>query len=296
MSNSTAATLLTYIQGITKIDITSIGLPGVEQAMMLNVIDKANREYYQKFTLGGGEPRTDRTAETGGTLAADTTLNGAITTASTSIVLDSVTGYPTSGAGMVWQSLSPDFIEYTNISSLTLTGVTGIDYSHDDNSAFTILYALPTNFDSFRSADDSQDGVTVNGVPYTFTSGIPTSNQFSVYDNGTTKYLVFPKGLSGDYFVRYNKGPTSITSTSTVVDVPIGDEDFIVYRGVEHVFRTIGADPNKIIDARRMADKQLLDALKTRNVGKKLKSGRPYMVGGYRNRYPLNEAVNQFIF
>lgn len=280
-----ASQIITDAEAITKIDSSSIGLAGLEQAMLLRVIDKANREYYNKFTIGGGEPHSSRTAETGGDLAADTTLNGAVTSASTSIILDSVTGYATSGAGIIWKDSQPDFVEYAGISTLTLTGATGIGYDHDDEEAFSVLYALPSNFESFRSADDSPDGVTVNGVPYTFVSGIPTGNNFSVYDNGTTKYLIFPKGLSGTYSCRYNKGATSISVPASTLDVPVDDEDFVIYRVVEHIYRILNVDPNKVVEARQIANKCVLDALKRRNVGKRLKTGRQWKMSSYLSEY-----------
>lgn len=286
---STAGTLIGFAESIASIDRTTIGIPGCEETFLLNVVDKANREYYNKFILGGGEPRSDRTAETGGTLAAATTLNGAITSASTTIVLDSVTDYATSGAGAVWDDTNPDFIEYTGISTLTLTGVTGIGYSHEDADAFSVLYALPSNFESFRSASDSPDGVEVDGIPYRFTSGVPLGNQFAIYDNGTTKYLFFHKDATGDYSVRYNKGATSISATGTTVDVPVSDEDFITYRLVEHIFNVIfGAGSLQAQGAKATADKIMLDALKRRNVGKRLKIGRPWGVR-FRTGIPLSE-------
>lgn len=275
--SSTAGTLIGLAESISSIDSSTIGIPGCESTALLNIVDKANREYYNKFQLGGGEPHSDRTAETGGTLAASTTLNGAITSASTSIILDSVTGYPTSGAGVVWDDSSPDFIEYTGITTLTLTGVTGIGYNHEDADAFSVLYALPANFESFRSAIDAPDGVETNGMPYRYTSGVPIGNEFGIYDNGTTKYLFFYKNSSGDFSIRYNKGATSITVTGTETDVPKSDEDFIVYRLVEHISNIIyGAGSVQGQVARQTANKIMLDALKRRNVGRRLRVGRPW--------------------
>lgn len=289
---STAGTLLTLAESKASIDRTTIGIPGCEETHLLDVVDKANREYYNKFLLGGGEPRSDRTAETGGALAADTTLNGAITTASVSVILDSVTGYATSGVGAVWDDTSPDFIEYTGISTLTLTGVTGIGYSHADEADFSILYALPANFESFRSTSDSPDGVDVNGIPYRFTTGVPVGNQFSVYDNGT-KYLLFSQGTTGNYSVRYNKGATTISATGTSVDVPVADEEFIVFRLVEHISDIIyGAGSVQSQVARQKANKVMLDALKRRNVGKRLRSGRPWGVNDRVHGIPISEYQN----
>lgn len=55
-----------------------------------------------------------------------TTLNGAITTASTSIVLTSGTDFASSGT----VEIEGDLITYTGKSTHTLTGVTGISFSH----------------------------------------------------------------------------------------------------------------------------------------------------------------------
>jgi hypothetical protein len=290
MANSTIGTLIGYAEAKASIDRTTIGIPGCEETMLLYVGDRANREYYSKFIQGGGEPKTDRKSETGGTLAADTTLNGAITTASTSIILDSVTGYATSGAGAVWSDSNPDFIEYTGISTLTLTGATGIGYSHDDEDTFTVMYALPSNFESFRTSPDNPDGVMVNGIPYRHTTSSPVGNQFYVYDNGTTKYLLFPRDTTGRYDVNYNEGATALTTTASVVDTPIDDENFIVERIVEHIFNIIyGAGSTQGQIAKQDANKILLDALKRRNVGKRLRAGRSWGTGSGVRGIPLSE-------
>lgn len=288
---SSAETIIGYAENIAKIDRTSIGLSGLEETMLLNVLNKANREYFNKFLLGGGEPKESFKLETGGTLIADTALAEDITTATTDFDVDSATSYPSSGALIVWDNNDPDYVAYTGKSSNNLTGVTGIGYSHEDNDAVSALYALPTNFASFRSTDDSPDGVSVNGVPFTFVTGVPIGGQFATYDNGTTKYLHFPRGLTGDYAVKYNQGATSITLTSTSVDVPVDDEDFLVYRLAEYIFRVLGTDPMKMQEARGTANKILLDALKRRNVGKRPKHGRSF--GGTRLGYPPSEAIGQ---
>lgn len=292
---ATAATIITYIEGITKIDTQSIGIAGLEETMMLAVIDKANREYYNKFILGGGEPRSDRTAETGGTIISGTQLAEAVTSATTDFDVDASSSFTSSGALAIWDNEEPDFIEFTGNAANNFTGVTGIGYNHAIGDVVTQLYALPSNFDSFRSAADSPDGVKMDGVPYRFTTGTPVGNQFAIYDNGTTKYLVFPRNLTGEYSIKYNKGATAISTTSTSLDVPVDDEDFVIYRGVEHVYRVLNVDPEKAQEARSIANKVMLDALKRRNVGKRLRTGRPFAVGGYLNNYPASEAVNQFI-
>lgn len=293
---STASTIISYIEGIAKFDSQSIGIPGLEQTILLAVIDKANREYYNKFLIGGGEARSDRSAETGGTIIAGTELAEGVTSATTDFDVDSSSAFVSSGALAIWDNLDPDFCEFTANAANNFSGVTGIDYNHETNDAVTQLYALPSNFESFRSDADSAAGVKVDGIAYHYTTGVPVSNEFAVYDNGTTKYLFFPRDLTGDYSVRYNKGATTISSTSSTIDVPVADEDFVIYRGVEHAYRVLNIDPNKVQEARNIADRTMLSALKRRNVGKRLRPGRFYNVGGYRNAYPPSESVNQFIF
>lgn len=290
---STVATIIGYAEKVTSIDSSTIGIPGAEQAMLINIVDKANREYYNRFLRGIGEPKADMVAETGGTIVASTTLDGAVTSASTSIILDSVTGYATSGAGVIWDNASPDIVEYTGISTLTLTGVTGIGYNHEDADEFSVLYALPANFGSFRSTQDSPDGVEVDGVQYRFVTGTPYGNQFAEYNNGTTRYLFFPLGVTGDYSVRYNKKAATITATTDSIDVPVDDEDFIVYRVAEHIYDVVyGAGSTQSQFAHAQANRILLDALKRRNVGKRLKTGRSWGVNGRRDGIPLSEYQN----
>ena len=282
---STASALLTLAESKASIDSSSIGIAGLETTHLLTVIDKANREYYTKFLHGGGEAPVG--SESGGDLAADTTLNGAITSASVSIILDSVTDYPSSGSGAVWTT-EPDFIAYTGISTLTLTGVTGINYDHADAAQFSILYALPADFESFRSAQDSPDGVKVNGIPYRFTTGVPVGNQFARHGD----YLLFSRGTTGHYSLTYNAGVTAITSTRTAVQVPLIDEDFIVFRLVEHmtdILYGMGSTQSQV--ARQRANAVMLSALKRRNVGKRLRHGRQWG-RTYRNGVPLHEYQN----
>ena len=68
-----------------------------------------------------------------------------------------------------------------------------------------------------------------------------------------------------------------IDDESDSVTVPVEDEDFLTFRLVEHCYRTL--DPVGFATlaeiARRNANKILLDALKRRNLNKRLRVGRP---------------------
>lgn len=75
-------------------------------------------------------------------------LNGAITTASTSVVVDDGTNFATSGT----IEIEGDLIAYTGKSSNTLTGVTGISASHATDSPVRQWKALTTNIATRLSA------------------------------------------------------------------------------------------------------------------------------------------------
>ena len=83
-----------------------------------------------------------------------------------------------------------------------------------------------------RSEEGFEDGVSVDGNPYFFTSGTPIGFKYAIYDNGTTKYLHFPQGLTGKVFVRFNGVPTVIDAESDTIDVPTKDEDYVVWKGI----------------------------------------------------------------
>lgn len=276
---ATASTLITRATNITKIDKDTIGIPGLEDTQLLSIVDMANRQYVNKFRLGGGEPLPSQASETGGTLTATTTLSANVTTATTEVTVASAANAESGGgAAIIWDQDIPDVIEYgSSDQSTTLSTVTGIAFSHESGDEVQFIPALPSNFASFRSTHDSPDGVLVEGSAYTFTSDLDVNDgNFSIYDNGTTKYIVFPRGLTGDYFVRYNRTSTTIDELTDSVDTPLDDEYFIVYRLVEHINRVLGLDTQ---EPRALADKILRDGLKRRNTGKRIKPGRRYEVG-----------------
>ena len=275
---STAGTIIGLAQDKVKFNRTTIALPGLQSAHLLHVIDQADREYNNKFKLGGGEPKRTIATEDGGTLVATTTLSADADDGATSFSVASATNATDGGgAAAIWDENMPDIVEYTNGSASPITGVTLLDFAHESGDLVQWLPALPSNFGSFRGTDDNPGGVWVNGVPFQPVSGVPYTAQYRLYDNGTTQYILFPQGLTGDYFLRYNKSGTTIDEESDNVTVPVEDEDFLTFRLVEHCYRTL--DPVGFATlaeiARRNANKILLDALKRRNLNKRLRVGRP---------------------
>lgn len=266
MANSTAATIIGYAWKILKVESTVI-TPGLQTEMMLNVLNKGNMEWLRTFRRGG-EPPIARRAETGYGLIAATALASDQATTDVTAVLDDSTSFSASGAIVVVNNEMSDIQEYTSNAANTLSGVTGIDFAHSDGERVVQLYPLPANFHSFRTNEKARFGILVNGVPYDFSSAVPEGLRFSVYDNGTTKYLWFPVGLTGDCTVVYNKSTTTIDDTTDIVDVPPEYEDFLVHRLAEHGRRVRGDNVDRIQDERNRADLILREAMRERNFGK----------------------------
>lgn len=237
---SIASTFLNRAQNTLDFSRTEIGVAGLESANLLTVLNSAVKEFHASFDKSG-EPNSILRKEYGYTLPSDTALNGGLASGATSIVLDSsaFTNAPTasiaSGAIAIWDNNRPDYAEFgANDLSTTLSTVTLVSFAHEDNDVVSLLVALPSDFDTFRSEEGYEDGVSVDGVPYFFTSGDPIGRKFAIYDNGTTKYMHFPQGLTGDVFIRYNKAPTVISAETTTVDIPVKDEDFAYWKLVEY--------------------------------------------------------------
>lgn len=268
MPNSQVSTIIGYATNILKIDADTIGVPGLENTQLLSFADQANREYHNAHLKAGGELPSMMARETGGTLVSATTLASSQASNATTAVLTDGTNFDSSGAFAVYGSGTADIEENLGKTTNTLTGVTGVGFAHDEGDVVAKLYSLPSSFGSLRQVEDAGDGVVVNGVQYYYTSGIPIGNQVSIYNNGTSKWLWFPQGASGDYLVHYNKTTESLDDLTDVIDIPVDDEYFMVWRIIEMGREVMGDDPARIQQARQRADSILLDALKRRNIGK----------------------------
>lgn len=263
-----ASTCLDRVEKTCDFDRTSVSVPGLESTNMLTVINSAVKEYFASFEKSG-EPPTLIKRETGYTLVANTNLNGALASGATSIVGDSFASFGSSGAIAIWDNDRPDYAEFgANNLTTTLSSVTGVSFAHEDDDVVSLLYALPAAFDSFRSEEGYEDGVSVDGNPYFFTSGNPVGNKFAIYDNGTTKYLHFPSGLTGDVFARYNAVPTVIDGEGDTIDIPTKDEDFAYWRGVQYAALKLERF-DLVAEAKEQAASILNSAHIRRSIGKR---------------------------
>lgn len=285
---SVASTFLDRAERTLDFDRTSIGIPGLESTHLLTVANAAVKEYFASFEKSG-EPSSILRKETGYTLVADTNLNGSLASGATSIVGDSFASFGSSGAIAIWDNDRPDYAEFgANNLTTTLSTVTNVSFAHEDDDVVSLLYALPSNFDGFRSEEGYEDGVSVDGAPYFFTSGNPVGRKFAIYDNGTTKYLHFPQGLTGDVFVRYNAAPTVVSAEGSTIDIPTKDEDFVFWKLVEYA-----APKLERIDMYQLAVKKAFELLNSAHIRKNISKRprlRPMRTGSGLSRSMIFDA------
>ena len=276
----TAETIIGKARDLVRAESTS-DVPVIADSFMLTALTDGNMKWARAFNKTG--PIVFQ-RETGFDLAADTSLDGAITTASTSVILTSATNFDSSGGIVVWDDNMPDVISYTGKSSNTLTGATGIAFAHESSDPVQKLYALPSTFGSFRESAIYGDGVLVNGVPLSFIGGPPTAGFFSMYDDGTTKFLWLARGSTGSASVLFNKASATIDSTDDTVDVPEEFQFFLIWHLVAFAFMGRENNANAFLFAQNESNKLLQEALRNRNIGKKI---RPRSFGRLTKDYAI---------
>lgn len=246
--------------------------PVMSDSFMLSALSDANMEWARAFRRDGAEPIVFQ-RETGFDLKTETAINDAAgtTTATTTITVDAQTFPDSAGVAVVWDDNIPDLFSYTSQTSTTFAGVTGLAFAHEDNDPIAALYKLPTNFGSFRAAPDYGDGVNAGG-PLRFMGGAPVSGYFSMYDDGTSKYLWLPRQMTGSASVWYDKVSTTIDELSDTVDVPTEAQFFLVWRLV--AFGLMGREQSigAMQVANAQADKILQEHLEDRNINKKIRT------------------------
>ncbi len=266
MANSSASTIIERAWKKLRKSGSSTDLPALQEAEMLASLQDIMDEWRRAFSIGSGEPPITMRKETGIDIKAGTTLASDQASGATTAVLTSATNLDTAGAYVVYDDGMPDVQENTGKASDTLSGVTGSDWAHESGDQVIKLYALPSNFHSFRSTPECRDGVQVNNTPYSKVPDDPKGGQFALYDNGTTKYLWLPPGLSGSARVFYNKNSTTIDDTNDLVDWAPEYDAFGVWRLVEMggVGEDVDMNASKIAYAKAAADKILAQALSLR--------------------------------
>lgn len=272
---ASAENIITNVRRIIRAESGS-DAPVVQDAFLYEAIMDGQNKWLDAFQQGG-EDQISSQRETGFDLVADTTLNepSDISSSDTEFTVDDNLDYDaTSGALIIWDDGMPDFVNYTTYTSGTKTfsGVTGIAFDHEDEDEVQKLYKLPTNFGSFRESPNWGDGVLVGGLPYKFMNGVPSPGHFSLYDDGTNKFLVLPSGLTGSASVLFNAAYSDIDATSDTVAVPDKWKFFLIWHCVAFSYIGREEDVNKMLFAQQQSDMVLSRALRNRNTGKKIRT------------------------
>lgn len=239
-------------------DRTSVGVPGLESTNLLTVVNSAVKDYFASFDKSG-EPSKYLQAEEGYSLVADTVLDGDLAAGATTIPVEAATGWVATGGAAIWQGERVDYVEFLSRTLTTsLPNASGVNFAHDDGETISQLYEVPSDFDSLRSEEGYVDGVSVDGIPYFYTSGPPIGRTFTIYDSQSTKYLHFPRGTTGDAFLRYNAVPTVVDAETDSVDIPTKDEDYAMWAVVKYaapllerpdMYQIAGAEMLKILNS-----------------------------------------------
>ena len=153
----------------------------------------------------------------------NTTLNGAITTSTTTITLTSGTDFDSSGR--IWieekSTNSIDFVDYTGKSTNNLTGATKIDISHADDQRVEKLYGVPSDYaKTIRMFVDSQE--------YHFDRSPHLLPPAGAYRTEGAFFLM-PRSLGAkDVTLIYQKSPldlsTGVTATDDAKSIDIPEE------------------------------------------------------------------------
>lgn len=279
MPNPSASAIIGLARDLLRAESQS-DVPVIGDAFMLKAVANADKRVLRAYRRSGGNHPTDRALEWGDELIADTAVNDSdgITTSDTTWTVDDASDFDSSGAIAFWTGGMPDIGYYTGTTSTTFTGGSGLGFAKSDNDGVQALYALPSNFGSFRRSEEYGDGVQLNGVPLTYMEGPPKPGHFSTRSDGTTTYLWLPRGATGTVSALFEKDSNTIDSVDDLISVPDDWQFVYAWRCIEMGLFGRG-DYGLISLAKAKADEEQLDILKDRNVGRRVRV-RPLMTIG----------------
>lgn len=280
MANPTASSIIVLIRNLLRADSGS-DVPVISDSFLLTAISDGNGKYSQEFNSDGNEPLVFQ-REYGVTLISEGSLAVASVTNDTSLTLSNSASFPSTGSGVVWTSNMPDIFTFTSNAANVFGGVTGLGFAHSIADAIQPLYALPSNFGSFREAPSYGNGVRMNGQAMTFIGGPPEPGTFTMYDDGTTKYLWLPRQVTGFASVLYDKASSIISTVDDTVDVPTEFQFYLVWHALALCYMGREKDVNLMLAAQVQEDKEIQRCLQARNTNKKI---RPRNFGRFPRDY-----------
>ncbi len=271
MANPTAQSIIDLARSLVREDSGS-DVPAVSDTFLLAVLSEANRKYYDTFNTSGEEPIVFK-REFGIDLVPETTVLMDATSIDTVLYCTTTANFPQVGSVITWTQAMPDVIAYTsNDNYQQLQNVTGISFNHYAGDEVQMIYPLPSDFGGFRESPGYGDGVMLNGIGLSYMGGFPTPGFFGLYDDGTTKYIIFARQSTGQASILYDRNTTAITAVGQTVDVPLDYQFFLIWHLVAYMYMGREDDAQKMQIAQKQSEMVLMRAVQNRNTRKVIRA------------------------
>ena len=267
---STASTILTQVRAECGVG-SNPKSTALQNTSLLRFLNDINSEFVNLPYIQGLTGWKFLLRETIISTVANTTLNGALASGATSMVLTSGTSFddPAAtdvGAGYVKTGNSVyDFFTYEDRATNTLSTVAGLNMAHATLEEVHKVYKLPSDFGKIRNIFRRSSLYSYVYVDPDFTQ-VPRGDQFTIRvftstNNYSASFLIFREDIGAlEFKVQYVKAPTTIDETTDSVDAPDGTpRRYIVERMKEYVWSHLGEENDAIL-AKQRADILLREA------------------------------------
>lgn len=287
MSRKTIAQVYGMAADLIRTEADTSGIPGLEEDRTIDWCDQLNAEFFDRWKEAGRLPPQYMRKAKGYSAKATTALAADITsTSATSTSVDdaSVLFDNSANALVIYGNGSFDVITYTDTETTTdtVTGISGLDFTHSDGDTVHALYPLPSDFGEFRT-DKRHKGFTLNGIGgYEQVTEWPVDYQFAMFeDSSENKYLWTPRVItSGDITVFYNAKPTTLTATTSEVDMRSPDYLYVVW-GLVGIFKQVLDDSYVPVKEEQMKTLILNRSMSRETVGRRLSAGDAFFDRSY---------------
>jgi hypothetical protein len=282
VANKTVQDIYGMADDLLRQDGNSSGVPGLEETRTISWVDMLHRAFFDEFTNSGSNYPIYMRKHDGDTMVATSTVAADFLAGASSFTIDSSTALGTSGAGVIYKNYQFDIFTHSGNSSGTVSGVSGVDFDHDEDEIVSKLYPLASDFGRMRvegTGETRHEGVRVNGLGYSQTPDMPSYRQYSLWQNPTDGawYLWLPYVTSGDILTVYDQKPTNLTATTSTIDIPTqyADHMYLVW-GLVALFKQTLDDDYIATKERTEQLKYVSAALKRESTGRPLSASNAY--------------------
>ncbi len=282
MANKTVNDIYGMADDLLRQDGASTGIPGLEESRTIEWINDLHKQFFEEFTDAGRNLPDYMKQETGFTGVVSTALAADIASGASSLTIDSSSYLDSSGAAVLYKNGQYDVFTFSGNTGGNVTGVSGVNFAHDEDEKVQKLYALPSTFGRMRIERDRGEGVRLNGRGFVRVPDTPFSSQYALWQNPTSSawYLWMPQDATGDILVTFDKKPTELTTatgTTGTIDIPsqYSDHWYLVW-GLVAIFRQVLDEDYVPQKERAEMNRIVSSAAKRGSVGRKLSGSDAY--------------------